>query len=90
MYKVVGWVLQFAPIGVFALIAVVFGKQGANAFGPLLSVTSAVYIALIVHIVVIYGGILALNKISFKKFISKAKSLLSQLLLHVHPVVLSL
>ncbi len=74
MYKVVGWVLQFAPIGVFfALIAVVFGKQGANAFGPLLSVTSAVYIALIVHIVVIYGGILALNKISFKKFISKAK-----------------
>lgn len=63
MYKVVGWVLQFAPIGVFfALIAVVFGKQGANAFGPLLSVTSAVYIALIVHIVVIYGGILALTK----------------------------
>ena len=28
MYKVVNWILEYAPIGVFALIAVVFGKQG--------------------------------------------------------------
>jgi Na+/H+-dicarboxylate symporter len=74
MYKVVHWVLQFAPIGVFALIAVVFGKQGAKAFGPLLSVTGAVYLALAVHIVVVYGGILAFNKLSLKKFLSKAKT----------------
>lgn len=46
MYKVVTWVLEYAPIGVFALIAVVFGKQGAQAFGPLLIVTVAVYINL--------------------------------------------
>ena len=39
MYKVVHGVLQYAPIGVFALIAVVFGEQGAKAFGPLGRVT---------------------------------------------------
>ena len=35
MYKIVGWVLQYAPIGVFALISVVFAQQGAKAIGPL-------------------------------------------------------
>jgi Na+/H+-dicarboxylate symporter len=56
MYKVVNWILQYAPIGVFALIAVVFGKQGAEAFGPLGIVTFSVYLALIVHMVLVYGG----------------------------------
>ena len=74
MYKVVHWVLQFAPIGVFALIAVVFGKQGSKAFGPLFSVTGTVYLALAVHIILVYGGVLTANKISFRKFISKVKT----------------
>lgn len=73
MYKVVQWVLEYAPIGVFALIAVVFGKQGATAFGPLASVTIAVYCALLAHMVLVYGGLLALNKMSFFQFIVKAK-----------------
>ena len=33
MYKIVRGVMQYAPIGVFALIAVVFGQQGEKAFG---------------------------------------------------------
>jgi len=33
MYKVVAGIMQYAPIGVFALIAVVFGEQGSAAFG---------------------------------------------------------
>ncbi|HDH63257.1 MAG TPA: dicarboxylate/amino acid:cation symporter [Firmicutes bacterium] len=73
MYKVVGWVLEYAPIGVFALIAVVFGKQGAKAFGPLGMVTLTVYLALIVHVIVVYGGLLSMFKINFAKFLSKAK-----------------
>ncbi|HCD72569.1 MAG TPA: dicarboxylate/amino acid:cation symporter, partial [Thermovirga lienii] len=35
MYLIVRWVLQYAPIGVFALIAVVFAKQGPKVVGPL-------------------------------------------------------
>ncbi|MBI5835357.1 MAG: dicarboxylate/amino acid:cation symporter [Armatimonadetes bacterium] len=58
MYKVVNWILEYAPIGVFALIAVVFGEQGTEAFGPLGMVTLSVYVALILHLVVAYSGLL--------------------------------
>lgn len=69
MYKIVHGILQYAPIGVFALIALVFGQQGARAFGPLGMVTATVYIALIVHLFVTYGGFLAINKLSLFKFL---------------------
>jgi Na+/H+-dicarboxylate symporter len=73
IYLVVHWVLQYAPIGVFALIAEVFGKQGAEAFGPLGITTLAVYIAFLAHMGLIYGGILTLFKISPIAFFDKAK-----------------
>lgn len=73
MYKVVGWVMQYAPIGVFALIAVVFGQQGTKALGPLGRVTLTVYVALLVHLFVIYGGLLALFGFNLFKFIARAK-----------------
>ena len=73
IYLVVHWVLQYAPIGVFALIAEVFGKQGAEAFGPLGMTTLAVYIAFMAHMGLIYGGILTLFKISPLEFFNKAK-----------------
>lgn len=73
MYKIVGGVLQYAPIGVFALIAVVFGRQGAKAFGPLGMVTLTVYIGLAVHLILVYGGALSLFGLSFYKFLKGAK-----------------
>ena len=73
MYMIVRWVLQYAPIGVFALIAVVFGQQGAKAFGPLGVVTLATYTGLVVHVVLVYGVLLMLNKLSFKKFLKGAR-----------------
>lgn len=73
MYVVVRWVLQYAPIGVFALLAVVFAEQGPAAAGPLGIVIIATYIALIFHIVVVYGGLLKINKLSFIKFLKGAR-----------------
>ncbi len=73
MYKVVNWILQYAPIGVFALIAVVFGKQGAEAFGPLGIVTLSAYFAFIAHILLVYGGALSLFRINPLKFFIRAK-----------------
>jgi len=73
MYMVVHWILQYAPIGVFALIADVFGNQGAEAFGPLGWTTLAVYIGFVSHMVVVYGGLLLINKLSPLAFYSKAK-----------------
>jgi Na+/H+-dicarboxylate symporter len=73
IYKMVNWILQYAPIGVFALIAVVFGKQGAQAFGPLGILTLSIYLGIILHAVLIYGGLLSFFKISPIQFFSRAK-----------------
>jgi len=72
IYKVVGGIMQYAPIGVFFLIAMVFAEQGPKVIGPLLFVTLAVYIALILQLVLCYGGLLTLNGLSFVKFIKGA------------------
>ncbi len=73
MYLVVRWVLQFAPFGVFALIAVVFAKQGPKAFGALGVITFSVYLGFLVQIGVIYFALLAFNKLSFIKYLTGAK-----------------
>jgi Na+/H+-dicarboxylate symporter len=72
-YKIVRGVMQYAPIGVFALIAVVFAQQGAKALGPLGHVTLTVYIGLVVHLVVVYGGALSLFGLKFNRFLGGAK-----------------
>jgi len=72
MYKVVGGIMQYAPIGVFVLIAQVFAQQGARALGPLFMVTLAVYVGLIVHLVVVYGGLLSVYKLGLGKFLKGA------------------
>ncbi len=73
MYLVVQWILQYAPIGVFALISVVFAKQGAEAFGPLGLTTLAVYLAFVLHILLVYGSAIALVRLPPILFFTKAK-----------------
>jgi len=73
MYKIVGGVLQYAPIGVFALIAVVFGKQGSKAFGPLGMVTLTIYIGLAIQLFIVYGAFLSAFGLSLIKFLKGAK-----------------
>ncbi|MBN2861115.1 MAG: dicarboxylate/amino acid:cation symporter [Sphaerochaetaceae bacterium] len=74
MYLIVQGVLQYAPIGVFALIAVVFGKQGAKAFGPLGTVTVASFLGYILHVAIVYTALLMINKISPKAFFKGART----------------
>jgi len=73
MYLIVRWILQYAPIGVFALIAVVFAKQGAKVVGPLGVVTMACFLGYIIHVLVVYGGLLTLNRLNFITFLKGAK-----------------
>lgn len=73
MYLIVNWILQYAPIGVFALIAVVFGQQGAEAFGPLGMTTFAVYLAFTFHILLVYGCMLLVTGLNPVAFFAKAK-----------------
>ena len=72
MYKVVGGIMQYAPIGVFVLISIVFAQQGPRAIGPLLIVTLSVYLGLIVHLVGVYGGLLSIYKLGFVRFLKGA------------------
>lgn len=73
MYKIVRWVLQYAPIGVFALLAIVFGDQGAKVVGVLGLVVLVVYLGLIIHFFLTYGSFLGGFGFNIFKFFGKAK-----------------
>ncbi len=76
MYKIVHGIMQYAPIGVFFLISIVFAQQGAKALGPLLLVTLTVYLALIALTIIGYGGLLAVFRLGFFKFMKGANEAL--------------
>lgn len=60
MMKVTEWVMMFAPIGVFALVAKVVASTGFEAFGPLLAFFFTVLPALAVHFLLVMPLLLAL------------------------------
>ncbi len=76
MYLVVRWILEYAPIGVFALIAVVFANQGSKVIGALGVVTATAYLGYILHILLVYGGLLLIGKIAPIRFFGKARTTL--------------
>ncbi len=73
MYLIVGGVMQYAPIGVFALIAYVMAKQGVKVIGPLATVVVAVYVGLALQILLVYFVLLKVFGINPIKFLKKAK-----------------
>jgi Na+/H+-dicarboxylate symporter len=73
MYKVVGGVMQYAPIGVFFLISGVFATQGPKVIGPLVFVMCLAYVGFILHVIIGFGGSLALFGLSFAKFLRGAQ-----------------
>lgn len=74
IFKIIKWILEYAPIGVFALIFVVFAKQGGEAFGPLLEVTGTVYLALIAQLLIVYSVTCLVFGINPIKFFQKIYS----------------
>lgn len=71
MYKLTSIVMEFAPVGVFAIMAWVTGSYGWQVLKPLIEYILANYIACTLHIVVVFGFILIfmakLNPIRFFK-----------------------
>src|SRR5699024_780972 len=74
--KLVEIVMLFAPIGVFGLIARTFATEGVAALIPLAKYVLAVYIGLIIHATIVYGGIFislsCLYLINFYKYVLPA------------------
>ena len=58
MLKLTHWVMEFAPFGVFALIAWVAGTQGVAALLDVVALASTVIIALVFHPVVVHRSIM--------------------------------
>lgn len=58
MYKLTSIVMAFAPFGVFGLIAHVAGQYGLEMLLPLAKVIGVVYLACILHVLVVYSGFL--------------------------------
>lgn len=73
MFRITQAVLQYTPIGVFALIAVVFAQEGTRVIGSLGTLIFACYVGYLLQIFVVYGLLLSIFKIDFRKFLAKAK-----------------
>lgn len=57
MMAITGWVMELAPIGVFALITWVTADKGLATFTSVALLAAAVYLGCILHIVLVYGGL---------------------------------
>ena len=74
MMKIVAGIMQYAPIGVAVLICEVFAKNGAKVAGALLTVTIACFLGYAIHIIAVYGGLLAIFKIKIGTFFKEART----------------
>ena len=74
MMMIVRGIMQYAPIGVFVLIAEVIAKNGPKVIGSLGVVTIACFLGYAIHIVIVYGGILKYGKIKISAFFKEART----------------
>ena len=76
-YKIVGMIMAVAPIGVFGLITPVVASNGPSVLLPLLKVVIAVYLACLLHAVLVYGSMIKfLAGMGFIQFINGFQLLL--------------
>ncbi|WP_028765297.1 dicarboxylate/amino acid:cation symporter [Shewanella colwelliana] len=73
MFQLTRMVLQLTPIGVFGLMAWVVGEYGISTLLPLGKFIAAIYIAALIHILFVYGGLIKFAaKLSPVQFFRKA------------------
>lgn len=58
LFKVTSWILKLAPFGVFGLMAAVVGRSGLAVLWTLGAYVAVVLLALAVHVLLVYGGVL--------------------------------
>jgi len=73
MFQLTRMVLQLTPIGVFGLMAWVVGEYGLSTLLPLAKFIGAIYLAALIHIIFVYGGLVKFAaKLSPVQFFRKA------------------
>jgi Na+/H+-dicarboxylate symporter len=53
-FRIVHWIMEYFPIGVFALAAVNFGMYGSALFGPYLKIAGGVIVGVFVMVFIVY------------------------------------
>lgn len=69
LFKALGWVMKFSPIGAFGGMAFTIGKYGLAALLPLGKLMLCVYITMFLFIVVVLGAVLRYYQVSIWKFL---------------------
>jgi Na+/H+-dicarboxylate symporter len=74
MMLIIKGIMQYAPIGVLSLVAVVFATNGPKVVGSLGIVTAACFIGYALHVIIVYGGLVKFyGKLSIKRYFRDAK-----------------
>ncbi len=76
MFTITQAVLEYTPVGVFALIAVVFAQEGIGVIGSLGKLIAACYIGYAFQLFIVYSALLKGAKLSPKTFFSNAKDVM--------------
>ncbi|GDX41939.1 C4-dicarboxylate ABC transporter [Bacteroidota bacterium] len=69
LFKALGWVMKFSPIGAFGGMAFTIGKYGLAALLPLGKLMLCVYITMFLFIILILGSVLRYYQVSIWKFL---------------------
>jgi aerobic C4-dicarboxylate transport protein len=69
LFKALGWVMKFSPIGAFGGMAFTIGKYGLAALLPLGKLMLCVYITMFLFVILILGAVLRHYQVSIWKFL---------------------
>ncbi len=73
MFKFVGVVMAFAPVGIGAAIAVTVGRSGIGVLVNLLKLVATLYVALIVFVLFVLLPIALIMKVPLRRFLKAIK-----------------
>lgn len=73
MFRITHAVLQFAPIGIFAIISGIFAVEGTKLISSAASIIALCYTGYAFQLFVVYGIALTLSKVNYFQFLSRAK-----------------
>jgi proton glutamate symport protein len=69
MFKFTGYVMAFAPIGVFAAIAATVGGKGLAILFTLGKLVALMYLGLVIFVIIVVGGVSYLIRVPFFTFL---------------------
>lgn len=68
MYRLTSIIMEFSPVGVFAIMAYVSGSMGLAVFWPLIELLLVFYFVCVLHILIVFCGLIRLAKLSIPPF----------------------